>query len=74
MAVAYVDCWERILPVLVTFTRSYGDVCLARTNRFALSVFSVKKTKKSEHGGASFATDITRTLEISAEGQRMPNT
>ena len=34
MAVAYVDCWKRIPLVLVTFIRFYGDVCLARTNRF----------------------------------------
>ena len=62
------------LLVPITFTRSYGDVCLARTNRFALSVRSpLKEMKKSEHGGASFTTDIKRTLELGAEGQRMPN-
>ena len=72
IAVAYV--YKRILPVPVTFTRSCGDVCLARTNRFARSVRSpLKEMKKSEHGGASIATDIKRTLELSAEGQRMPN-
>ena len=74
MGVAYVDCWKRILPVLVRFTLSYGDVCLARTYRFALSVFFLKETKKSEHGGAAFVTCIRRTLEPGVDGLHTPNT
>ena len=75
IAVAYVDCWKRILPVLVTFTRSYGDVCLTRTNRFAPSVRSpLKEMKKSEHGGASFVTCIRRTLEPGVDSQHTLHT
>ena len=50
IAVAYVD--KRILPVPVTFTRSCGDVCLARTNRFAACLRR-----------ASWATDDSRRHE-----------
>ena len=75
VAVAYVDCWMRILPVPVTFTRSYGDVCLARTNRFALSIRSLlKEMKKSEHGGAAFMTCIRRTFEPGVDGLHTPST
>ena len=73
IAFAYVGCWKRIPSVLVTFTRSCGDVCLARTNRFALSVRSpLKEMKKSERGGGSFVTDIMHTLETNVEGQHTP--
>ena len=46
----------------------FGSVLCSRSVRSPL-----KEMKKSEHGGASIATDIKRTLELSAEGQRMPN-
>ena len=60
IAVAYVD--KRILPVPVTFTRSCGDVCLARTNRFAACLRRASWiTDDSWRHDQDFSTDHGRT-------------
>ena len=74
-AFASQGCRKRRLSVLLTSAMPSGAARLAETKRFSAErPFSTGVDVETEHGGASSATGIGRSLEPVVEGQRTPNT